>query len=132
MDLTKVTNLNVRQLDWAADERRAALAKIPAMRSQRKSAKIAGMAASGVWMSDLSGADRRSVKAWLAGRGDSRVALWRVRQIWGQLVGTVAPDAGDDKPRAAAAQIGVSAFAQMTAKVWTMLVPTAARGSGQS
>jgi hypothetical protein len=37
-----------------------------------------GIPAHGVWMTDVSAMDRRSVKAQLAGRGDDRVAWWKL------------------------------------------------------
>lgn len=77
-----VTNRTVFE-DWSGDERRAALARIRPMRVRPAVGTIAGVKPSEIWMNDVSGSDRRSVKAWLAGRGDSRVMLWRVKSFLG-------------------------------------------------
>lgn len=129
MDLAKVNNRNVLQLDWAADERRAALAKIPAMRAQKSNLKIAGVAAGSVWMSDLSGSDRRSVKAWLCGRGDARVALWRAKELLARFAGKSAQVDGEEIQRTSNAGGRISVLGQIAVKAWSMLAPAAAAGS---
>lgn len=64
--------------DCSEHERKIFLASL-ASRRQAKSVGLAkGLAAQGIWMTDVSAMDRRSVKAQLAGRGDFRTTWWNL------------------------------------------------------
>lgn len=95
MNLKFVTNSNLRDMDWAGDERRAALKKMGRMKVQPSVSLVCGVPARSVWMSDVSGADRRSVKASLAGRGDLRVFWWNVKQVGRRVLGLGAVEVAD-------------------------------------
>lgn len=75
-----LTNHTLFSTDWAAAERQAFLCRIPRTRRQQNRLLAPSLAARGVWMTDVSASDRRSVKAQLAGRGDYRAAWWRLNQ----------------------------------------------------
>lgn len=77
---TPLTNHALFSTDWAAAERQAFLHRIPRTRRRQDRLLAPGLAARGVWMTDVSASDRRSVKAQLAGRGDYRAAWWRINQ----------------------------------------------------
>ena len=77
---TPLTNHTLFSTDWAAAERQAFLRRIPRTRRQQDRPLAPGLAARGIWMTDVSASDRRSVKAQLAGRGDYRAAWWRLNQ----------------------------------------------------
>jgi len=79
MNAVQLTNSGVWSKDWAGDQRRAALRKMARTMPRSKP----GRATAGVWMSDVSAADSRSVKAWLVGRGDHRVLFWKVKRFFG-------------------------------------------------
>src|SRR5471030_50078 len=72
----QITNENVWSTDFAATERRTALAKIQREFKPKTARQRAQGLGYGVWMTDISGNDKRSVKASLAGRGDMRAAWW--------------------------------------------------------
>jgi hypothetical protein len=79
MDTHHITNETL----WTTDFARAEKAKFLKSHSRKKQTKRSktnyvapGVPAQSVWMTDVSGSDRRSVKAQLAGRGDYRVAWW--------------------------------------------------------
>lgn len=75
----KITNANLFQIDWAAKDRQKFLKSIPAGRRVFKDKEIApGIMCKGVLMKDVSGGDRRSVKAMLRGKGDFRPVWWNV------------------------------------------------------
>lgn len=68
---------------WTTDFAQSEKAKFLQSQSRKKQTKrsktiyvVPGISAQSVWMTDVSGSDRRSVKAQLAGRGDYRVAWW--------------------------------------------------------
>ena len=81
-----ITNETIRTIDWAAVERRACLRNVPTSRHQCAALLAPGLTARGVWMTDVTFMDRRSVKAQLAGRGDYRVLWWRINQALHHLL----------------------------------------------
>jgi len=72
----QITNENVWSTDFAATERRTALAKIQREFKPKTARQRAQGLGYGVWMTDISSNDKRSVKAFLAGRSDMRAAWW--------------------------------------------------------
>jgi hypothetical protein len=72
------TNKEISTIDWCATERQAMLKKIPKKKKRKDVELFSGQPARGVWMTDVSMMDSRSVKAQLAGRGDHRVMWWNV------------------------------------------------------
>jgi hypothetical protein len=99
MNIKNVTNSTVFE-DWSGNERRAALSRIRPQRVRATGGSISGVPVTQVWMTDVSGGDRRSVKAMLAGKGDLRVMLWRIKSLLG-LVRIVAAVAVESAPTAA-------------------------------
>lgn len=71
-----ITNDTIWNTDFAGDQRRAALRRVPVMKQRKERDLASGLSARGVWGQDVSAMDRRSVKAALAGRGDLRVFWW--------------------------------------------------------
>lgn len=92
MDRILVSNETVFQIDWAAAERRAAIVNVRPMKAPKRGGAISGSKPASVWMTDVSAGDRRSVKAWLNGRGDGRVLLWQLKSLFGIARGDEAPD----------------------------------------
>lgn len=74
----QITNTSLWQMDFAAKERRHAIAGVPASRSPKVAYIAPGMPARGLIGSDVSIMDARSVKQSLRGRGGARVIWWRV------------------------------------------------------
>jgi len=72
----QITNENVWSTDFATAERRSALAKIQCEFKPKADQQRTHGAGYGVWMTDVSGNDKRSVKAFLTGCGDMRAAWW--------------------------------------------------------
>lgn len=70
MPFSKSANAPVVGADWAARERQAALRTL-----HRAKVRPASTVSSG-WGTDVAGSDRRSVHAWLRGKGDLRSAWW--------------------------------------------------------
>lgn len=79
MDTDRITNETLWTIDFAQSEKTKFL-QSQSLKKQTKRSKTIfvapGVPAQSVWMTDVSGSDRRSVKAQLAGRGDYRVAWW--------------------------------------------------------
>lgn len=79
MDTHLITNETLWTIDFAQAEK-AKFLKSHSNKNQSKRSKTIylapGIPAQSVWMTDVSGSDRRSVKAHLASRGDYRVAWW--------------------------------------------------------
>lgn len=73
-----ITNDTIWNTDFAGDQRRAALRRVPNVKVHKERNIAPGLSARGVWGRDVSAIDRRSVKASLAGRGDLRVFWWNV------------------------------------------------------
>lgn len=71
--------------DWASSDRLRFLRSVAAGKTSKKNL-IAGIDARAVWGTDVSGNDRRSVKAALVGRGDLRVFWWRLNQTVHQAI----------------------------------------------
>lgn len=69
----KITNTTLRDLDWAQHDRAAMLRSLHSGRPVR----AAGAASSG-WGTDVADGDRRSVRAFLDGKGDARTAWWNL------------------------------------------------------
>lgn len=77
---THLTNQTIFSTDWAAAERQTFLRSIPRTRRKQEFQLAPGIPARGIWMTDVSASDRRSVKAQMTGRGDYRAAWWRINQ----------------------------------------------------
>jgi len=92
MNRILVSNETVFQIDWAAAERRAAIAKVRPVKAPERGGSISGSKPASVWMTDVSAGDRRSVKAWLNGHGDGRVLLWQLKSLFGIVRCDEAPD----------------------------------------
>jgi hypothetical protein len=69
----KLTNEDLSQLDWAQGNRAALLRALHAGSSPR-----APTAAPSGWGTDVTGNDPRSVRAYLAGKGDLRSIWWNL------------------------------------------------------
>lgn len=79
MDTHNITNETLWTTDFARTEKTQFLLSQSRTNKTKRSKTIyvaLGIPAQSVWMTDVSGSDRRSVKAQLAGRGDYRVAWW--------------------------------------------------------
>jgi len=78
MNPDPLTNETLMTTDFASAEK-AKFLQSTRRNKRTKAVFIApGLPAHGVWMTDVSAMDRRSVKAQLAGRGDLRVAWWKL------------------------------------------------------
>lgn len=79
MDTKRISNETLWTTDFAQSEK-AKFLKPQSSKNLNKRSKIIyiapGIPAHSLWMTDVSGSDRRSVKAQLAGQGDYRVAWW--------------------------------------------------------
>jgi hypothetical protein len=76
IDFLPLTNTNLMRTDFAAADRQKFL-QLPPCRVRSKRIDLAsGLPARGIWMTDVSAMDRRSVKAQLAGRASWRVIWW--------------------------------------------------------
>jgi hypothetical protein len=73
-----LTNDNLWSTDFARSERIALIDSVPKPRKTREAILAPGLSARGIWMTDVSAMDRRSVKAQLAGRGDFRADWWNL------------------------------------------------------
>jgi hypothetical protein len=78
MDTDHITNENLMSTDFAKTEKARFLQSQPRRQRTKAILLAPGLPARGVWMTDVSAMDRRSVKAQLAGRGDFRVAWWQL------------------------------------------------------
>lgn len=79
MNTDRITNETLWTIDFAQTEKVKFLKSHSRKKQTKRSKTICvapGIPAQSVWMIDVSGSDRRSVKAQLAGRGDYRVAWW--------------------------------------------------------
>lgn len=74
----KDKNREVAATDWAAANRRQAIRRVGRLKRHKDKELAPNVFASSVWLQDLAGGDRRSVKAQLAGRGDYRAAWWNL------------------------------------------------------
>ena len=79
------TQGNLIGSDWSAKDRRKFLRSLPKPKKQRDRLVAPGVMASKVWNEDVSGSDRRSVKAQLAGRGDLRSLWWNLNAFFHKL-----------------------------------------------
>lgn len=77
--------------DCSANDRAKFLRSIPKPKKQRDRVVAPGVMASKVWNEDVSGSDRRSVKAQLAGRGDLRPLWWKLNVFFHKLFNRSAP-----------------------------------------
>jgi len=68
----KSTNANITQHDWAQRDRAIFLRSLHAGPAPRVPAASSG------WGTDVTGNDPRSVRAYLAGKGDARTAWWNL------------------------------------------------------
>ncbi|MFC5550197.1 hypothetical protein [Massilia aerilata] len=69
----KFTNADINQLDWARRDRATMLRSLHAASAPR-----APRQASSGWATDVTGNDPRSVRAYLAGKGDLRATWWNL------------------------------------------------------
>jgi hypothetical protein len=69
----KSSNADITQHDWAKGDRAALLRSLHAGRAPRMPAAVC----SG-WGTDVTGNDPRSVRAYLAGKGDARTTWWNL------------------------------------------------------
>lgn len=74
----KLNNESIWSTDFSAASRRKAIAQIPAMRMPTLHVAGAEKVGRGVWMTDVSGTDSRSVKHWLRGGFSARVIWWKI------------------------------------------------------
>lgn len=81
MNVNTITNKNLKTIDWAAADRQAFLKSIPKMQRQKDREIAPGLSTRGVWMTDVSAMDCRSIKAQLAGRGDYRAFWWNISRF---------------------------------------------------
>ncbi|SFB27822.1 hypothetical protein SAMN04515620_13432 [Collimonas sp. OK607] len=86
MDPHHITNENLMSTDFARTERAKFLQSIASSKRTKTVYLAPGIPAHGVWMTDVSAMDRRSVKAQLAGRGDYRVAWWELNCLFHRLL----------------------------------------------
>jgi hypothetical protein len=76
IDHCHLTNTNLMQTDFAAADRQKFLRLRPRRVRSKRTHLAPGLPARGIWMTDVSAMDRRSVKAQLAGRAGWRVTWW--------------------------------------------------------
>ena len=81
MNTRHLTNQNVMKTDWGFTDRQAMLKAASAKFSQRSDAETVPP----VWMADMSGMDKRSVKARLNGHPSLRAAWWNTFSNMHQL-----------------------------------------------
>lgn len=81
MNVNTITNKNLKTIDWAAADRQVFLKTIPKMQRQKDRDIAPCLSTRGVWMTDVSAMDRRSIKAQLAGRGDYRAFWWNINRF---------------------------------------------------
>jgi hypothetical protein len=74
-----IDNTNLAGHDWASSDRLRFLRSVTAGKTSKQTS-IAGVDARAVWGTDVSGNDRRSVKAALVGRGNLRALWWELNQ----------------------------------------------------
>lgn len=73
-----ITNANIFQYDWSANDRQKAIRAVKPMKAPKRSLLAPGVSATGIWMQDASILDGRSVKAYLAGKWSFRVFWWNL------------------------------------------------------
>lgn len=76
METKPFTNAQLWEMDFASKERAAFLRSIPPSLPAQSGYLAPALPAAGIWMTDVSAMDRRSVNAQLAGRGVFRAAWW--------------------------------------------------------
>lgn len=79
---TFVTNETLWNTDFAANEKLALLKNVE---GDKLALKNGNNGRGSCWMQDVSASDARSVKAWLSGRGDCRVLVWRMKDFLSKL-----------------------------------------------
>jgi hypothetical protein len=84
MQLNKFDNANIIGMDFATRERQSALAVLHRVRLRPATAS------SSIWGIDVAGSDRRSVHAWLKGKGDLRTSWWN---LYSRVYLVMVPDA---------------------------------------
>jgi len=88
MDTHGLTNETLWTTDFARTEKAKFLQSQSRSNRTKRSKTIyvaPGISAQSVWMTDVSGSDCRSVKAQLDGRGDYRVAWWKLNCLLHRL-----------------------------------------------
>ena len=73
-----ITNATIFTIDWAKHDRAAFLRSIPYSSKDSAGGCSLSRRANDVWSTDVSATDKRSVKAYLAGRGDYRALWWHL------------------------------------------------------
>jgi hypothetical protein len=76
IDHPPLTNTNLMRTDFATADRQKFLQARPRRVRSKRTDLAPGLPACGIWMTDVSVMDRRSVKAQLAGRAGWRVTWW--------------------------------------------------------
>jgi hypothetical protein len=76
MDIRDIRNEHLIGTDFAAKERAAFLQAVPGASLPKPVELAPGISAEGIWMTDVSGMDRRSVKTQLAKKGSLRATWW--------------------------------------------------------
>lgn len=71
-----ITNTTIFTIDWAMHDRAACLRSIPYSSEDCAGRYESGRRTNDIWSTDVSATDKRSVKAYLAGRGDYRTQWW--------------------------------------------------------
>lgn len=84
MRIKKFGNTEIFGLDFAASGRQAALRSMQRAKVRRAPAVSSG------WGTDVAGKDKRSVHAWLNGKGDLRATWWN---LYSRVYMTVVPGA---------------------------------------
>lgn len=74
--MKSANNFESSMRDWSAGDRAKFLRSIPAPKRHKDAFIAPGLSVRGLCGTDVSGMDRRSVKAQLAGRGDFRASWW--------------------------------------------------------
>lgn len=72
----QLNNQSIWTTDFASGARRKAISKIPSMRVPKARTLPTGIPAAGVWMTDVSAMDSRSVKRSLQGGFSMRATWW--------------------------------------------------------
>jgi hypothetical protein len=84
------TNADIARIDWAKGNRTALLLTLHSDKAESSASSV-----SSGWGTDVAGSDKRSVHAYLAGKGDLRTAWWN---LYSRVYQTVV--AGADLERA--------------------------------
>jgi hypothetical protein len=78
MKIEDLHNIQSMTEEFSKKERKAFLSALRAYEPDKTVHRSYGISMSGIWMTDVSIMDRRSVKAQLAGHGDYRAGWWKL------------------------------------------------------